>query len=369
MGYPKPFKRKGFSSFFFNYEDPLTGKRKLKSTGSSKLGESREFVQRFMDRLTPVGTVTFREYATKFFSPETNPRYIRYKMAGKQYSISHIKTIKTEITKYVFPEKFSDKPFSEITRGDVLDLMALLVKKYPEHPATINKVAKIISSIFSEAYYREDLKYNPAMRLSDIDYEKVQRGTFSNEEIRRIFQHPDEWTNRMAYDIFLFAAYTGRRCGEVLGLQWEQIKDGCCHIDRAYNRGTKGMAVPKWDKKVTIPLCKTLLDRLPERTASPYVFVKADGTPIKPDTWNKYFRKEMDRMGFDRKARQLVPHSFRHSLNTNLIIALGGHELFVKKYIGWTDRDKDTQAAYTHIKPEHLKFIADKIDEIYCLDL
>jgi len=368
MRYPEPYRKKGREgSLYFVYNDPLTGKRRYRATGSPKVGESREIIRQFMDRLTPNGTVTFRVYAQKFFSPETNPRYIRYKMAGKQYGKGHINSLRRTIKKYVFPERFADKVLSEITRGDVLDLMALLMQKYPQHPAAINKVADFLSSIFSEAYWREDIRYNPAQRLTDIEYEKKPRGAFSAQEIRDMFSSPEKWPDPMTYAVFLFAAYTGRRRGEIFALQWEQIRDGYCHIDRAYNMDEHGITAPKWAKKVTIPLCRTLLDRLPPRGDSPYVFTTEFGHPLYEDWWRRHFASSMKRLGFDRKARALVPHSFRHSLNNNLLLAMQP-QLFVRKYIGWTDNRKDTQAAYTHIEPEHLRFIADKIDEIYALN-
>lgn len=365
LRYPKPYKKKGRpASLYFVYTDPLTGKRRYQATGSPKVGESVEYIKNFMDRLTPAGTTTFRSYAAQFFSPETNPRYIRYQMAGRPYGLLHITQLKSLITRYVFPERFSDKPLSEITRGDILDLFALLVRKYPDKLATINKVADYVASIFSEAYYREDLRNNPAMRLTDIKYEKKTRGTFTAEEIRALFSDPEKWASPLAYQVFLFAAYTGRRAGEILGLQWEQIKDGYCTIDRAYNRAVRGLASPKWDKCVTFPICKTLLERLPEKGDCPYVF-NSNGERLCETWWNTAFWREMTRLGVAWKERNLVPHSFRHSLNNNLLLA-GVNRLFVRRYIGWSE-GRDTQEVYTHIEPGHLKAVADKIDEIYKL--
>ncbi len=366
MRYPKPYRKKGRpASLYFVYTDPLTGKRRYQATGSPKVGESMEYIRLFMDRLTPAGTQTFRTYAAQFFSPETNPRYIRYQMAGKQYSIGHIRQLASVVTRYVFPERFSDKPLSEITRGDILDLLALLMRKNPGHPAIINKVSDFISSIFSEAYYREDIRNNPAMRLSDIKYEKKTRGTFSAEEIRSLFSEPEKWKSSLAYKVFLFAAYTGRRCGEILGLQWEQISGGCCTIDRAFNRAVRGITSPKWDKCVTFPLCRTILENLPERTDCPWVFTEDGVNHVCETWWQKAFKREMRRLGIDREGRNLVPHSFRHSLNNNLLVA-GVPRLFVRKYIGWSE-GRDTQESYTHIAPEHLRSVADKIDEIYSI--
>lgn len=361
MEYPKPFRRAGRKSMYFMYTDPVTGQRKTLSTGSDKVGVSKEFIRQFIDRLTPAGTVTFREYARRFFSPETNPRARRYALAGRHYGETHILHLESSIKRFVFPRSFADKPMSDITRGDVLDLMAEIAKENPDRPATTNKVMTFVASIFNEAYFREDIRHNPAMHITKIKYKARERGVFSPEEIRRMFADKDSWLSPLAYDVFLFAALTGRRVGEIIALQWEQIDGNICTIDRAFKRDTRIIGQPKWGISVQFPLCRTLMQRLPEKQGD-FVFLQKGKRIF--ETWvSKHFRAEMDNLGIDHRGRNLTPHSFRHSLNTNLLLA-GVPALYVRKYIGWTE-GKSTQTAYTHIKAEDLISVADAIDQMF----
>ena len=149
---------------------------------------------------------------------------------------------------------------------------------------------------------------------------------------------------------------------EILALQWEQITDGVCTIDRALHRMENAIGTPKWGICVQFPLCKKAIDNLPEKTGAFVFHIQAEH--LQGKWWRRAFINSMQKMGIDYKGRNLTPHSFRHSLNTNLLLA-GVPELYVRRYIGWTPSSKDTQAAYTHIKTQDLQIVADAIDKMY----
>jgi integrase len=359
--YPDPFKREGTNNLSFNYIDPLTGKRKLKSCGTARVGEAKKIIKEFIDSLTVCSGLTFRQYAQRYCSYETNPRAQRLKLDGKYYSVRYSQDLKEKLEKYVFPDSFCDKTLSEISRGDVIDLKQRMASRNPDRIPTINKTMKHIAAIFSEGYLRGDIKTNPAQQLSSIAYTPQERGFFSAEEIFELFKDPNKWQSLLSYQVFQFAAYTGRRASEILALEWEQIEGKYCTIDRAWKKAEGKSGSPKWGVSVKIPLPGKL--NFPEKSMSPYVF-NDDGRRLGETWWRKNFIKAMELHEIDYKSRNFTPHSFRHSLNTNLLLS-GCPELYVKKYLGWTDKSRDTQSHYTHIQPEHLVVVSDKIDEIY----
>lgn len=359
--YPEPYKKKSFKNFYFVYNDPATGKRRQMSTGTDRVTAAKKFIREFMDALTRSSGMTFREYSAPYLEYDTNPRAIRYRMAGKCYGMSHCANLKSMFTRMVYPDRFSRMMMADITRGDIIDLQSRLLRD--RSPATVNKCVSFVSSIFSEAFYRGDIKNNPATMLSKVRTEKRERGIFGKEEIRRMFASPDLWDSPLAYHVFMFAAYTGRRAGEILALQWEQLEDGICHIDRAWHRVERDIGTPKWNIAVEFPLPSGLV--LPERTGD-FVFLR-NGRRIYETWWADSFRRSMEKMGIDFRGRNLTPHSFRHTLNTLLLLA-GVNELFVKKYIGWRP-GRDTQALYTHISTEDLMTVAETIDRIYRPDV
>jgi len=359
--YPEPFKRKGLYNLYFIYNDPASGSRRIRCTGTSKVGQAKRIIMAFMDRLTTSSACSFAEYAGKFFDYETNPRAMRYKLLGKCYGRTHCMNLRSCITKYVLPVvKFSGKPMAEITRGDIVDLQASLAGC--TSAAMVNKTVSFVTSIFAEAFYRGDIVSNPATMVSKIKDQPRKKGVFTPQEIRWMFSSPDRWDSPLAYHVFKFAAYTGRRSGEILALQWEQLKDGICTIDRSYHRMEKTIGTPKWNIDVVFPMAEKILEDMPEKTGD-FVFMNGDDR-IFESWWRRTFLRNMEKMGIACRARNLTPHSFRHSLNTNLLLA-GVPDLYVRKYLGWTASSRDTQAAYTHITPEDLRIVAEKIDKIY----
>lgn len=317
-----------------------------------------------MDNLTICSGLTFTDYAKKYCNYETNPRASRLLMIGRHYGKKHVEDIKSKMETYVFPDKeFSTKTLSDITRGDILDLMQRLSRKHSDKIPTVNKIMKHIASIFSEGFLRGDIKYNPAIQLASIKHTPTEKGYFTAEEITSLFADPDKWPSLLVYQVFMFAAFTGRRASEILVLEWEQFDGIFCDIDRAWKKAEKKTGETKWGITVKIPLAERLVSSLPKKGSCRYVF-NENGKRHGETWWRRNFIKAMEGLGIDIKARNITPHSFRHSLNTNLLLA-GCSEFYVKKYLGWTDKNRDTQALYTHIKPENLVIVADKIDEIY----
>ena len=167
MFYPTPYRITGRKMLYFNYGDPFTGERKLKSC--KKL---------FMNSLTIHSRKTFENYSLKYLDYETNPRRQRLVAEGKLYSKRHVEGLILSITKYVYTDKFSQKKIGEINWGDIIDLLTRLLKNNPQKINTVNKVIKSVASIFSEAEYRGDLVRNPATRIGEVKYKIKERGFF-----------------------------------------------------------------------------------------------------------------------------------------------------------------------------------------------
>lgn len=65
------------------------------------------------------------------------------------------------------------------------------------------------------------------------------------------------------------------------------------------------------------------------------------------------------------EMKGLTAHVLRHSINTALL-SKGLAEAFVSEYLGWNHQEMLVmQQRYTHLKSEHLRCVADAIDDIY----
>ena len=70
----------------------------------------------------------------------------------------------------------------------------------------------------------------------------------------------------------------------------------------------------------------------------------------------------MESAGFDRKGRNLRPHSFRHTLNTSMRGA-GADPSRLRESLGWSS--EKVQDKYTHWLPEHFEELRRLMDELF----
>lgn len=228
-------------------------------------------------------------------------------------------------------------------RADILDLRKRLKQKTGIN--TVNYVVSAVKTILSEAYFRNDLDYNPGGQIGDIKYEKKEKGIFTQEEIRELFNEiPGHWSDLRTYCVFNTAAKTGMRCGEVLALMWSGIdfSEYVFDICQAWSdRSTLGL--PKSRKKRRIPVANSVIEplqRLHEESirisSTDLVFCYDDGSRLGATWWRKNFYETLVRAGIaikepkryrDKKSLKrivykyknnrgewITPYSLRHSL-------------------------------------------------------
>ena len=75
------------------------------------------------------------------------------------------------------------------------------------------------------------------------------------------------------------------------------------------------------------------------------VFAYPNGTRLGGTRWQKNFRRGLQNAGIDCEERNLCPHSFRNTLNTQLRDS-GYDADRIRASMGWSS--KDVQDGYTH---------------------
>jgi len=270
----------------------------------------------------------------------------------------------------------------EITRGDLLDLRKRLrarvlcesTRRKGDGLPTVNKVMAAVKTIFREAYFREDLPANPADGVGDISYEEGGPDIFTLGELRGMFGGPDPGT--LAYRVFKTAAWTGMRCGEILGGGVGQLSDGIFSVDHAWkHHKAEETGDPKWGKKRLIALAPTIrtdLERWIGERSSGLIFAYEDGRRLHAGWWRESFKALLKSSQIAIGARHLTPHSLRHSLNTHLLEA-GVDPLRVQVYLWGTKVEAGhagiqrqgitkTQSLYTHFQAAMTEPVAKAIE-------
>lgn len=422
--YPEPIRRKTSKNYYFWYYDS-DSKRRLVSTGISKPKEAaRQFIRDYIDRRNGGLSQTFRDYAEPFYTDDC-PKVRRMRETGRTIGDTHIKKSRSWLTRHVFTDKtFSNIPLNEIRRADVLDLRSRLVKS-GLGLNTINKTIITVQGILSEAHYRQDLSFNPADNLGTLHYEKQEKVKLEAEEIRQLLsytvnpiglevsriekeimsgKHKDFKTayysaikERLNISIpeaeeaqrealtALFLAYlicTGTRAGEARAIKWEALNmdTGRVIIDKAF-KSDKELGLPKWNKIREIVIPASLLSQLKKQKSityydrpSDFIFSNADRKAVGITWIRKNLLKYLTKIdkdpenSFKLSGRQITPHVYRHSLNTNLLAAEVS-PLLVQTFLGWSSEEgkilTKLQNGYTGFQLLRLETVSEAIEKMY----
>lgn len=385
MRYPKPYKPKGQKSYYFFYVD-ADGKRHMKSTGCDRRRDADDFVRSFIDaRISRSGNMTFSEYQQPFFVPETCPHVQRLRDGRKNIGLTHIGKCRAWLNRWVVPDhEFCAKAINRITRGDLLDLRKRIRARVKteskrisgEGLNTVNKAMSAVGTIFYEAHFRGDIPTDPSQGVGIIEYDRAGPDILTLQELRKLAE-PSAWTmtdhkgkavpDVMGWRVFRFAALTGMRCSEILGLHWRQLEGNILHVDFAFKGKESGR--PKWQKTRDIILAQPALELI----AGPgegLVFCYADGSRLGETWWRQHFEAGVDGAGIICGRRNLTPHSLRHSLNTHLLEA-GVDPLRIQLYL-WGPKAEaqgqgitKVQHVYTHFGAAMTEPVARAIERLY----
>ncbi len=360
-----------------------------KSTGHSRKGKAIEYVlERIEEAKTAAarsaalaGSPTLRDYLKPFYRWESCPHIARLLAEKKQISRQHADHQRTLIDKYILTDPIADMRIRELRRGHILDFRRRILAKTTDRQA--NRILGVLKACLKEGIYREELERDPTAGIGNIREEKRERGTFSREELRALFPADGlgPWPDLQAFACFLFAATVGARRGEILALRWGDLDltGQTVSIRRAW-KSDRVLGKPKWEKvREGIPLPEVTARRLRElRKLSVHVlpdalvFHETDGRRKSGRWWQETFRAAMEKhraevkkaagAPFDWKARNLKPHSMRHSLAT-LLKDEGIDDLKIRALLGWSS--EKTQAGYTHTSAMNLRDQAAIIDSLF----
>jgi integrase len=354
---------------------------------------------------------TLREYLDeKRFFKWGECQYIATRLSeGKPISERYAKIRRYIIDKYLYTAPFIDMPIEDIRKPDIETWKGQIVEK---SRSSASKALQVLKLAFRQAIDEEVITTNPADRVGSISevtaYEREDEkvGIFTELEMRRLFFRSwdlaveienranevevsgiisdqffqySPWRNEVEKTMFLLAATTGMRRGEILALHWENVNfsENTIDVVRAFKDGlAKQEGLPKWERRriaVPVPkitmiwLAKLYLDNKPNGTD--YVFVlRGQTNRISFSTWERAFNRVLDRIGISEKKksdRKLRPHSFRHTLNTYLL-SKGYSEMFIQRTFGWSQRR--TQIRYSNPLLEQTQKQAEIVDGHYDTD-
>jgi integrase len=150
-----------------------------------------------------------------------------------------------------------------------------------------------------------------------------------------------------------FTAWTGLRASEVQGLQWADIGSDSIWVRRARkDDGSYGKPKNGREREIALPEHARVLDQVPRRDGSPFVFHTPRGIPLKKGNLYYNWNKVRDGSGtsVDRLAAGIPPirfHDLRHFCATQLL-ELGLDHFAVSVQLGHEDGGALVMARYGH---------------------
>ena len=265
------------------------------------------------------------------------------------------------------------------------DVTAPVVQKFlndlPEDMSSSskNKIYKMISAAFKKASALRMIRYNPidAVEAPQVTYKDIE--IFTWFEMRKIIGKLSLQKTPKAllrhYPLVLFAATTGCRLGEVLGLRWcdLNLNTGTAYITNSLQdvNGILTDCPPKTTAgKRTLALLDEVVKELKKLQASrkllaidgsDYVFQSSKGTPFFPSNFNRIWHRILKYCEVDYKNF----HVLRHTHATEMLAA-GVPLLEVSRRLGHS-KASHTLNLYGHAIPGYNNEMAEKLKLVYAI--
>lgn len=150
-----------------------------------------------------------------------------------------------------------------------------------------------------------------------------------------------------------FTAWSGLRAGEVMGLQWDDFEGEMIMVRRA-RKDDGSYGKPKNGKEREVPFLKAarVLDQVPRRDESPFVFHTPKGEVLKKGNLSYLWQKMRDGSGttparLDAELSPIRFHDLRHFCATQLL-EKGASHFDVSVMLGHEDGGALVMARYGH---------------------
>ena len=280
----------------------------------------------------------------------------------KQYLVwlkENKKGWREDLSRYInyLKDRFGNRPLDKITGFDIEKLMLELkrgknARGRPYTPQTIKHIVALLRRIINKAI-KWGL-YNGENPVSQITLPRPNNEMveyLEPEQIKRLWEVCENYPDRQAGDLVLFALVTGLRRGELFKLKWEDVdlKNGWLYLRN-----------PKGGKDEILPLNQTALNILkkhPKVGNSPYVFPGKDGGMRR--SFKTPWKRIKELVGLPENFRF---HGLRH-VYASLLASSGQIDPYMLQKL-LTHKDFKTTQRYSHLLEQSFKESARIMDNI-----
>jgi integrase len=220
---------------------------------------------------------------------------------------------------------------------------------------TIRNIIVLLKGIFALAEENDLIQRTPVRKRHKPNVTRTEKPSWTPQQVRSIIDNvPVQFR-----PLFLCAALTGLRLGELLGLQWKHIDLSSAKLRIEQSLWNGQLVSPKTKGSLRTlrfgdVLRQTLfLHRQNSLHTRPedFVFSRSDGSPLQPDMLRReVLYPTLDRLQIPRSLRCAGFHTFRHSVGS-FVNAETGNLKLAQKVLGHSNLST-TADIYTHTSAE-----------------
>jgi integrase len=335
-----------------------SGREEQKALGPAWSGRGRPPAGYFTKRTAEDWLVEFldearRDAAAGFVSTgvtfaDAAEEYLRFAEQDRGCKPSTIRGYRSQLNAHLLPA-FGPMRIEDITEREIERWRAGITGSRAARPLLSNKTKNhqlvLLHAIFRRAVKVYGLRRNP---LVNVDRYRVHASgdieVFSPEEIWALVRAA---SSEMDGAIFLTAAFTGLRRGELLGLRWRDIdfEASTVRVRASYAAGK--LTTPKSGKVRAVPMAPDVasaLARIGQRVRftgeDDFVFAGDAGLPVNGDALSSRYERALHTAGL----RRLRFHDLRHTFGTRMI-----READIRRVQEWMGHaDIQTTMKYLH---------------------
>jgi len=275
--------------------------------------------------------------------------YLRYAEQDRGCKPSTLRDYRSRISSRLLPE-FGDRRLEEITSREIERWRATIVTSSGE-PLTNkskNNLLVLLHGIFRRAVTVYGLPYNA---VATVEPHRVRPSgdieVFSPEEVWALARAAASEQDRA---IYLTAAFTGLRRGELLALRWRDVDFAGHTIRVRANWAARALTTPKSGKVRSVPMAPDVARALAElgkrdlfTSDDDLVFTGVAGGHLDGDALSSRYRAALERANL----RPLRFHDLRHTFGTRMIAKADVRR--VQEWMGHADIQ--TTMKYLHYAP------------------
>ncbi|MCF7914501.1 MAG: site-specific integrase [Spirochaetaceae bacterium] len=308
------------------------------------------------------GKTTLSQYARDYFTP--GGRYEQGRSErGHSVSNNYLLTCSSYTRSHIIPI-FGELLLEELTPKVIDREIIKLFKSKKVMGGTVNRILRTLRLILEGAVQEELIEENYAAYVKPVKESRQERGVFTRKEIIKLFKTPDIWPDFRHYALNLLAFSTGMRLGEIRGLCIQNVYQNYVAVSTQWEDKV-GLKAPKAGsiRNVALPAATAkALHMLIVETRPRDILFYSEGDRSKPFTKShieKTLYKVMEAAGIppeERKTRNLVFHSWRHTLNT-ILRSEGISDAKVQKITG--HRTDGMTENYTHFQADDFRDVSE----------